>query len=164
MKHPVTHSANDKPIYVQLIHSKVAEKISREPHLLTLAQELMQKEVLNGEKVAIEIDMKRTIGNTEVIETKDGDSVFYAQARKSPIYTRYVKHRKAEPTSYLTLSLQKDEAGEYELLDITTGTYIPPIPGESDEVPESKAYWQTHAVVMNGQAIQAKTVTTDCPY
>jgi len=164
VKHPVTHSANKKPIYVQLINSRVASKISREPHLLTLAQELLEKEKLNEKIVAIEVDMDRVIGSTEVIETKEGDSIFYAMERKSDVFTRYVKHRKAEETNYMTLALKQDDDGEYELLDIITGTYTPPMPGEPDADKKSLEFWKNHAVVMNGQAIQSKTVTTDCPY
>jgi hypothetical protein len=108
--------------------------------------------------------MGRNIGSTEVIETKETDSVFYAQAQKSKVFTRFVKHRKAEPTNFLSMTLEKDEDGEYELTDINTGTFIPPLPGQDGATKKSIPFWNKHAVVMNGQAIQAKTVTTDSPY
>lgn len=164
MIHPLTKSANGKSVYAQLINSAVSEKISREPHLLTLAEELLAEATLEGEHIVYEHDMKRVVSNTEVVETKEGDIVFYAQAKKSPIYTRFVKHRKIEPTSYLTLHLQKDEAGDYELIDIAAGKMIPPKPGEEGADERSLLFWKQHAVVMNGQPILAKTTTKDCPY
>ncbi len=164
MKHPVAVTANKKHVYARLIQSKIADKISREPHLMTLASEILEQQTLVAKEPVLEVDTKRTIGSTEVIETKETDNVFYAKKRKSDVYTRFVKHCKVQDTSIISMYLARDEDGDYELVDINPGLFVPELPGSPDESKESTSFWQKHAVVMNGQAIQSKTVTTDCPY
>jgi hypothetical protein len=56
------------------------------------------------------------------------------------------------------------ETGDYELRNIWLGKDYPAMPGDPDATDDSKAFWDDHAVIFNGQAVIASTVTKDCPY
>jgi hypothetical protein len=109
--------------------------------------------------------MGRNIGYSDQLETREKDLIFYArQAHSDGNYTRFVKHRKSDQTSFLTIKLQIDDNGNYELMDAWIGRLFPPIPSSELASEQSKAYWENHAVVFNGQPLLASTITKECPY
>ncbi len=163
-KHIIAMSANNKEIYVYLIQTVAAAQISRQPHLASLVKEIADSLILAEPTVSIEYDMGRTIGYGEILETKENDTIFYAKQAKSDAYTRFVKNRKTQPTSSLCMTLSRDKEGDYELTGVYIGEQSPAIPGTEDATGESKNFWETHAVVYNGQPILASTQTKDCPY
>jgi hypothetical protein len=165
MKHPIAHTKNGIPVYVDLIHSQAASHIAQQPRLLELVKEALKKASARGAEVSIEQDMGRAIGYNFVVETTDKDTVVYAQLMRETIYTRFVKNGKPAPTNYLTLVLRyNDDEGGYELHDTWIGHISPPRPGSENETESSKPYWATHAFVLDGQPLQLRTVTRDCPY
>jgi hypothetical protein len=119
---------------------------------------------MRNAEINIEYDMQRVIGYDFVVDTTDKDTVFYAQLLRDPIYTRFVKNGKPAPAQHLALILRKDEDGEYQLVDTWIGHISPPRPGSSNETPESKPYWERHALVSDNQSIQSRTLTKVCPY
>jgi len=163
-EHFITTSTNKKRIYGRLTQGPLASNVARNPHLLTLVKEVVSPLNLTLPAVTIEQDMGRNIGYSDQLETKEKDIVFYARQTHSQEYTRFVKHRKSDHTSFLTIKLQVDEDGNYELTNAWIGKLFPPIPGTPDATPSSKDYWLTHAVVFNGQPLLASTVTKECPY
>lgn len=163
-QHIIATSANGKEVYAYLIQTPAAAQISRQPHLVTLIKEVVGKLNLTDSQISIEQDMGRTIGYGELLETTDKDTVFYAKQTKSGLYTRFVKNKKSKPTSFLSVVLLKDETDNYELKDVWIGKAFPPLPGDASETAQSKQYWQTHAIVYNGQPLLASTQTKDCPY
>lgn len=164
MKHPITTTKNGVEVYVNLIHSEVSVRISRQPYLLGLIKDGLSGMSLKKPELVIEHDFGRTIGNAEVVETTDKDVILYAQILKNDTYTRFVKNRRTDPSSFLTMILKRDEDGNYELVNTWIGKMTPPLPGEADEEPTSKTYWDNHAVVMDGQPLQLRTLTKDSPY
>lgn len=163
-QHVIATSANNKAVYVYLIQTPAAAQISRQPHLVSLIKEAVEQINLNAPQISIEQDMGRTIGYGELLETTDKDPVFYAKQTKSGLYTRFVKNKKSKATSFLSIKLLKDEADDYELKDVWIGRAFPPLPGDKGETTQSKSYWETHAVIYNGQSILTNTQTKDCPY
>jgi hypothetical protein len=165
MKHPIGYSRNDMLVYVNLIGSSAATHIAQQPHLVGFAKEALRATALRGPEITLEYDMQRTIGYNFVISTTEKDSIIYAQILRDPLYTRFVKNGKPVPAQHLSLMLRHDaEEGAYELLDLWIGRISPPRPGSANETAESRAYWETHAFVLDNQSLQLRTVTKDCPY
>jgi hypothetical protein len=165
MKHPVGTTHNGSTVVIDLIHSDAAKHIAQQPHILGLAQEALQKITLQGKDIRIEHDMGRPIGYNFVVDTKDTDTVFYAQLLRDDVYSRFVKNGKPLATQYLTLILTRlDPDNTYELLDIWVGGLNPPRPGSPNATEQSIPYWKTHAVVLDKQQLQTRTITKECPY
>lgn len=165
MKHPLGSTQNGVEVYIDLIRSKAAAHISRQPHLLGLVEEVVRQATLEGAEVTIEQNMGRPIGYSFVIPTASADTIFYAQLVKETIYTRFVKNGKPQETYYFTLLLRRDDSdNSYAVEDTWIGRVNPPRPGSSNETPESRSYWDNHAFVLDNQQIQLKTITKICPY
>jgi hypothetical protein len=165
MKHAAGYTHNNVPVYVDLIHSDAAKHIAQQPHLLGLLEEALKKISLRDPQVSIEFDMGRPIGYNFVVSTSDKDSIFYAQLLRDDTYSRFVKNGKPLATQYLTLILARhDDDTAYELLDIWVGRLNPPRPGSVNETANSRPYWETHAIVLDKQPLQSRTITKVCPY
>lgn len=165
MRHPLGRSRNGFEVYVDLIQSKAARHIAKQPQLLGYIEEMLRKTDCRGADVVIEYDMGRIIGYDFVINTKDTDNVFYAQMLHDEIYTRFVKSGKPLTTQYLSVILHRSEYNAaYEVKDTWIGPLSPPRPGSANETAESRAYWATHAYILDTQPLQLRTVTKECPY
>lgn len=163
--HLVGYSRNKLPVYIDLINSRAAKHISRHPYLLNVAAEALKSISLSKPQISLEYDMGRNIGHDFVVETTSADSIFYVQLVRDDIYTRFIKNGKPLPTSYVSMVLERDKKDDpYHMKDIWVGRSTPPRPGGSEETPESKAYWEDHAVVFGNEPIQSRTLTKTCPY
>ena len=164
MKHPVGITKNKLEVYIYLTGSLASKRISRQPHLLNLAQEMFSSVTLQGTKISMEYDMQRPIGYDYVIETLDNNVVFYGRIPKDEIYTRFVKSGKPIATNKLSVVLIQDSDKNYELYDLWIGSLRPPRPGSLDETPDSKLYWSNHALILGDMPIQPRTITKTSPY
>lgn len=160
----LAQSKNGNEIYINLISSPAGRYLSRRPYVINLIKEVLAPMNLRGPKVTVEHDMGRIIGNTDIIETSEKDTIYYAQPNKAKVYSRFAKNRYPQPSHMLTIILNKDEEGNYEVSDTWIGTTRPPFPGDDQETENSKSYWQTHALVQDAEAIQSRTITKTCPY
>jgi hypothetical protein len=132
--------------------------------MMTLIKEVLAVKKLKGPRPVIEHDMGRVVGNCNIVTTTDTDVVFYALPTKRKSYHRFVKNRSMLPSNSVTISLSKDNEGNYELTDAWIGAFAPPFPGDELETSDSKQYWETHAIIDDTQPVQSKTITKDCPY
>jgi hypothetical protein len=164
VKSDLAVSKNNKQIYAHMVLSAVAPRLSRQPHLETLLRDACKTIDLKGEQVNFEYDFGKQIGYDDILETSPGDTIFYARLLKAPGYTRFVKNRRTETTQFLSGVLMQDDEGKYELVDIWLGRQRPPLPDSPLATDESSAFWETHAVVYNGQQIMTSTLTHDQPY
>jgi len=162
--HIVARSANGRIVYAELTQTPLASNISRTPHLLRLAEEAVADMELTAADIEISYDMGRSIGYCERIDTNDSDAVFYARQSKTAAFTRFVKNRQTVATQHISMHLQLDSDGNYKLCNVWFGSTYPALPGDVEESSTSKSYWSSHAVVFNGQAVIASTLTRDCPY
>lgn len=138
--------------------------MSRRPYVIALIKELLSTNVLRGERIVIEQDMGRDIGTTDVVSTSDKDTIYYAQPLKSDVFSRFAKNRFPQVSSMLTVIVEQDADGNYEVSDTWIGGNHPAFPGDIHETIASKKYWQTHALVHDAQAIQPKSLTKSWPY
>ncbi|HEV2403686.1 MAG TPA: hypothetical protein VGS08_05815 [Candidatus Saccharimonadales bacterium] len=155
---------SENVVYVNLISSPAGHYVSRQPHVIGLIRELLASIDLSGTRVVVERNMGRTIGNTDIVETSEKDTIYYAQPLKTEVYSRYAKHRYPQPSQTLTIVAVRDDVGDYEIQDTWVGAACPAFPGDEHATAASKAYWQTHALVPNVQVIQTKSITRECPY
>jgi hypothetical protein len=163
-RYPIAKSQAGYAVYVNLITSAAGRYLSRQPYLINMIKEVIAPMKLHGPKVSIEHNMGRVIGNTDIVTTSEKDVIFYAQPYKKTVFSRYVKNHSQLPSKNLSLILVRDEHGDYELTDTWIGPCIPPFPGDDHETAASKIYWQNHALVLDVQTIQSKTLTKVCPY
>lgn len=163
-RYVIKESSSGYVIYVNLIASSAGQYLSRQPHIINLIKEVLEPMKLNASRLTIEHDMGRVIGNTDIVETTEKDTVFYAQPNKKDVFSRYAKNRYPSPSRKLTIILEKDTDGDYEVSDTWIGPSSPPFPGDEKATAKSKPYWQTHALVQDAHAVQSKTITKICPY
>lgn len=163
-RYVIVESTGSYEVYVNLIKSLAGQYLSRQPYVINLVKEVLTSARLKGQVVTLEHDMGRVIGNTDIIETTEKDTIFYAQPVKTSVFSRYAKNRYPTPSQKLTIQLARDEDGHYEILDTWIGPSSPPFPGDENEADNSKIYWETHALVQNSQLVQSRTITKVCPY
>lgn len=164
MKYLVGRSQNGLEVYAYLTNSKVGKRLSRQPQLMALAEEMLAAVTLSGPEISMEHDMQRRIGYDFIVNTTEQDATFYACLMKDDVYTRFVKNGEPTPTNYLTVILQQDDDKNYELSDIWIGRLIPGRPGSNDETTDSISYWSNHAFILGDQQLQTRTLTKTRPY
>jgi len=163
-KFMLTQSDGGRNVYINLISSSAGQYLSRRPYVLNLIKEALPALKISGQRLVIERDMGRNIGNTDIVTTNDKDSVYYAQPVKTKVFSRFAKNRFPQPSQTLTFIMEQDDNGDYEVLDAWIGPSKPPSPGDDHETADSRQYWETHALVQDAQLIQSKSITKDCPY
>jgi hypothetical protein len=164
MQHPVITLPNGTEVYVNLINAEVSRSIAKQPHLVGLVKEILQKKTLTGPEVRIQQDMGRLVGHDFVIATKEDGNIFYAKVLHEETYTRFIKNGDPHPTQYVAITLKRGANNRaYELCSVRIGHLIPPHPDMGDSA-ESKRYWETHALIHTGEPLQARTISKDCPY
>jgi len=163
-KYLIAKSPRGYEVYVNLIKSSAGQYLSRQPYILDLIKEVIAPMNLTNSHLLIEYDMGRVIGNTDIVETTEKDTIFYAQPYKTDVFSRYVKNRSLSPCPKLTIVLRKDEEANYEIYDTWIGPSKPPFPGDAKETAKSKKFWETHALVADSHKIQSKSITKICPY
>ena len=165
MSHPIGYTKNKHPVYVDLFKSPAARQIAREPHLLTLAAELLGHTNLHNALIRLEQDMGRDVGYDFVVKTSEIDTIFYVQLTNDTVYTRFIKNGKPLVTRSVSIVLRWDQDNRsYTIDDIWIGQQRPPRPGSPDETSESKVYWKDHAFIFENQSLQSRTLTKSCPY
>ena len=155
---------NDYDVYINLISSTAGAYLSRRPYVIGLIKELISDNRLQGNRIVIEQDMGRDIGTTDIVATNDKDTIYYAQPLKSDVFSRFAKNRYPQTSSMLTVIVERDSDGNYEVSDAWIGNSHPAFPGDKNETTASRGYWQTHALVQDAQVIQSKSLTKTWPY
>lgn len=107
--------------------------------------------------IAESVDLGRTIGKTQCIETSENDEIIYAHrvGRFGP--TRFVKNRDKVDTSTVTIILKKASEG-FILVTAFVGPKAEREPWDkniidSAEKSRSESFWQNHALVWDGKNI-----------
>lgn len=163
-KHQVATTANGQRVFIDLMQPPTSVIIARNPHLLNLIKEILERAEVTLDSLDLTCDLKRTVGYTETVASKDEDVVFYAREAKAEAFTRFVKNRQTAPTSIVSLRLKRSGPDQYTVIRVRLGKFSPPLPGSGSENAMSQSFWAKHAVVYNGQSIMASSVTKQCPY
>lgn len=164
MNHPIVQAKNGVTVYINLIGSRASASIAQHPYLLGLVKEVLQQTRITDSTLYFDHDMGRPIGSANVVETSEKDTILYAQALHDDRYKRFVKNGQPLPTQHISLMLERDADGGYELLDTWVGPLRPPHPASDDATAASREYWDTHAFVLDLEPIKLRTLTKTCPY
>lgn len=101
----------------------------------------------------------------DVVEVTPDDEIIYAKRKNRDEYIPFVKMRKQQPSSYVSLALKRLDNGNYELQSAWIGEFeSPPFPEKIDATVESMPFWDKHAFVWGTQSVQEYTITMQCPW
>jgi hypothetical protein len=160
-------SANGFDIIYRPQHSHTAAHFKDAPGLREIVSECLSSQELDGEIVAKDINMGRTIGETNVVETTEADEIVYAirAKRKDQGYVPFTKSQTSHPSSLLSVYLVRKNANSYELLSTWIGEYDSPnFPQMENATIDSMPFWRRHAFVWGSQEIIAGSERMDCPW
>jgi hypothetical protein len=164
MRHLVGHTKNGVAVYIDLINSQAAPHIAAHPHLLGLASQALGQITAKGPRLKVEHNLQRAIGYENVVKTPAGEKVLYARLVNDELYSRFTRKGEPQTTTYVSLTLEREASGSYELVDTWIGRLKPPRPGSVNETAASREYWENHAFLLDTQAMQRQTRTETCPY
>jgi hypothetical protein len=154
---------NNKKVYVDLKSSHAATHFADDPELINYVREILPDMKASGDNVFLQVDLGKSTGFSDLVETDDSDQIVYAKRLNRRNYTRFVLNREKVETSLVTIVLHK--LGEdYSLYSAWVGPLTPPFPGSSHEAPDSREFWNKHALVWGKQQIQLGTETKEWPW
>ena len=114
-----------------------------------------------------EVDFSQPIGETTCVETtrdSGNDKIVYARRPRRHGLTRFVKNREAEPCSAVTVILKRDDFKDYYVLITAFVGHKPePEPWDRNATPQSRAFWETHALVWVTEPVESG-ITFRCPW
>lgn len=155
---------NNIDVFVDLESSHAATHFVDTPHLKIIVIEVLKNYYFTTERIRFEVDMKRIIGKSALVKTTGYDEIVYALRPNRSELMRFVRNRVAENTTYVTLDLRKLSNNSCELFTAYVGRNTPKFPGHSKETPDSKPFWNTHALVWGLQDIIPGSETSTCPW
>lgn len=158
------YTENHIKVVYDPIGSHAATHFADVPELKKLVKEVLEQTVANEDKMWFETDMGRPVGISDLVETDETDEIVYAKRVNRHTYTRFTKSRKPQPSSIVTVAINKLDNDDYILKSAWIGEVAYSFPDEVDAVPESRDYWNRHALVWGTQEIQPGTETTVCPW
>ncbi|MFA6534111.1 MAG: hypothetical protein WCT37_02980 [Patescibacteria group bacterium] len=120
-----------------------------------------------GRKFLVEeVDFGRLIGGTTCAATGPDDEVLFAKRPKRFGHSRFVKNRTAEPCSSIVVILKKAEDFDetYILITAFIGHRPEPEPWDRNATANSRAFWDSHALVWGSEPTVPGTETDKCPW
>lgn len=151
-------------VYVDMETSHAATHFADTPQLLELVREVLPTLELDNDSKRFELDMGRIVGESDCVETGTEDNIIYAKRLSRDTYSRFVRGKHTIQTSWLTISLERIDKDTCELVTAYIGRSAPPFPGNEFETPESRPFWEEHALVWGEQQIVPGTETKDRPW
>ncbi len=146
------------------IHSHASTHFFDTPQIQALVKKIIEGKALEGDVMLFETDTRLPIGNSDLVETDETDDIVYAIRKNRDRYARFTKSRKSQPSSIITIWLKKLGDDSFDLYSAWLGPSTPSFPGSNFATPESKPFWEKHALVWGNQEIQPGTETTICPW
>ena len=160
-------SKNKKRIYYDSVSSHASTHFADTPNLRELVIEVLEIRDINTDNLEFDVDMGRTIGTSDVVETDDSDEIVYAfrKKRRDQGYVPFTKSRPAQPDSYVSISLLANPDDTYQLSSAWIGTWVdPPFPQQPNATADSVPYWSAHAFVWGSQEIEPNSEIKNCPW
>lgn len=160
-------SANGKNIVFDKIGSHTATHFDDAPTLRGFAEELLSSATLHDDVVARDVDLKKVIGNKDVVQIDETDEVVYAMRknREDQGYVPFTKSRSAQPCSIISVYLVKMDDETYELASAWIGEYESPMfPQMDNATADSIPFWTKHAFVWGSQEIIPGSVLDKYPW
>lgn len=158
-------SKNSIKIYYGTSDSHAATHFEDTPGLMKLVKKIIPETEISGDSMSFETDTGRIVGTSDLVETTETDDIVYAIRKNRVTYARFTKSQKPKPNSKVTIILNKIESSDsYELHSAWIGPITPSFPGDEKETPESRPFWEKHALVWGNQEVDESTVTSICPW
>jgi len=133
--------------------------------VMTLLAEALAKIDTRGRGFLVEtVDFGRPIGEATRVQTGEGDEILFAQRLGRAGLSRFVKNRKAEPTSEVTVILKKGDREDYILITAWVGTQAEPEPWDRNATAKSRDFWSQNALLWGSEPVVPGTETTACPW
>jgi hypothetical protein len=164
MDHPVGISSNQKQIVIDLRVSPAADQISQQPHLLNIAAKVLATSRIVGKHTWLTKDTGTPVGNSDVIQTNETDTIYYAQRQRSDEFTRFVKNKRLAPTSVMSIELTSDDGVKYYIQQIVIGLRYPSPPEAGQENKVSADFWSNHALLWGDWPVKSTSITKNCPW
>lgn len=163
MEH-LCYSRNHVGIVFDSEHSHVATHFEDTPALKSAVVKAIQETDVEGNRMFFEYDLGRVIGTTDLVETTEHDKIVYAKRKNRDTYTRFTKSQQPRDCSTVTIRLDRQDDNTYILWSAWIGYIGPSFPDDKEASPDSRAYWDKHALVWGRQEIQEDTETSVCPW
>jgi hypothetical protein len=161
----IAQSQNGIDVWFNTADSHAATHISDTPHLEKLASEVIGSTVVEGTYMQFHVDMGRVVGETDLVDNHPDDKLMYAKRLNRETYTVFNMTKSAQPSSLVTIALERKDDGTYELMSTWIGpSDSPSFPDTDRETPDSKSFWAKHSLAWGNQAIQKDTLTSVCPW
>jgi len=160
-------SKNGKNVLYDPVSSHVATHFDDTPNLKEIVAEIVKSMDLTGEIVAKEFDMRRTVGDCDVVEIDESDVIVYAMRKNREDQGRvpFTKSRSTTSSSLVSVYLVKESEDSYELSGAWIGELdSPPFPEMENATNESVPYWSKRAFVWGSQEIIPGTEVDKCPW
>jgi hypothetical protein len=157
-------SRNGVDVLYDPINSHASTHFADTPQIVPIVRTIIESTILTGDPQEFETDTGDTVGNSDLVETDATDLIVYAIRKNRDHYARFTKSRGPQPSSKITVRLEPLEDTNYELYSAWIGPTTPPFPGTDYEAPESRPFWNKHALAWGTQEIQPGTETTICPW
>lgn len=163
MKTLLCVSKNGEKVWCDVENSNLRLHVIENPNLLACIKEAIEKSDLEGEKVALQTDLGRSIGLTSCVRTSDEDEIVYAKRIDREKYTRFVKNRKLVSTNHVVAILFKKPDG-YLLWSGWCGELLPQEPDGQGGTRTKRSFERTHALVFDEKIIQTDTVLSEAEF
>ena len=160
-------TANNMKVVFDPTNSHASTPFKDSPVLKKLTVVLLENMDIEGDLIAKDFDMKRTVGNTDVVDINEKDEVVYAMRkhREDQGYVPFTKSNASQPSNLISIYLVKKSEDTYELSSVWIGEYDSPMfPQMSNATKDSIPYWSKHAFVWGSQEIIPGTERPDCPW
>ena len=162
---PLATSKNNISVWYDPIASHAATHIKDEPGLVELAAQIVGRTDITEPYMQFHVDVGRTVGTSDLVETDPGDEIVYAKRQNRDTYTVFNKSKQAQPCSLVAVALEMQEDGTCALASTWIGpSDFPSFPGSVRETADSKEFWSKHSLVWGNQEIQPGSETTDYPF
>ena len=144
--------------------SHAVTHFQKHPELISLVRKALENHNFNNDETRFDIDTKQKTGMSDLVTTSDNDDIIYAKRPLRDTYYRFVKNRKPEPTTFITMELNKINNKECKLFTAYVGQLTPPTPRPEKDSLEARMFWKNHALVYNKKDVVAGTETEKCSW
>lgn len=151
-------------VYYDDEKSHAVTHFKKHPELFDLVIKALENHSFNNNETRFDVDMKQNVGMSDLVITDDKDEIIYAKRPLRDIYYRFVKKRKPEPTTFITIELNKVNNEKCRLFTAYIGQVTPPTPRLGKDTPEAREFWKNHALVYNEKEVIKGTETHKCPW
>ncbi len=170
MNELLAKSKNRVRVVYDPVGSHTATHIDDTPQLKNLLIEVISRMSLEDDEIKTHVDIGRTIGVCDVIETNEDDILVYGvrKNREDDGLVPFVKNRKGDDCSTVAMHLVRQANSDYFLSSAWIGVFDEkndePFPQSATATKNSIDFWDKHAFVYGNQEIIAGTETNSCPW